>query len=1034
MSKVEEILLHVTVIVVALFANKFVTYEFSVPKYAILTAFTFLICIMLVYRVLKDKELKLYISMASISWFLFSFASLISTISVFKENRFYFRYSIDIALYVLLTAFIGLYISNRFKTKESITRLLLTFVGTGVIAAIDALLNFYTGTSIFLGKVGEAYSRAAIKSTIGNTIFVANYMTMLLLPSVYFILSLDFGWRKYSYKNALMVKIFSLVAVLLFLTTIIVSQTRSEYISMIVSTLVFVVFYLVYSKRTKNNIANKDFEKDLPRLVRTNKLLLTILLIGVVVVLIVYNTENPLTGGGQVSITSRFSAMASVSSRDERFLAWLGSIYQWKNSKIIGTGIGTYQLMAIDTLQEAMRDYPSLLYGWNNFKRTHNDYLQILGETGVLGLAAVALLMCVLIVYAFRYLKSVQDKDDLLLFLSLACAFVAFMVQSFFSFPGHLLPNSLFALFAAAVATGVYFNNKKILAREIHLKGFALFSFIAVLLVTVIGSTYLKWNYFVSEVYFKNGNNYYNGLIGISNDKSVFQQYEKVYLQKLDELNDLTGDFAYLRPENYKSSNLSGVELEKQRINQIAAIRAELQKSLMNVQNNLKKAEELERTYTQKAEENLVTALKLNHAYGKAHFYLSSLCLRPLRISEVKSALLKKDYSVLKQEYDAYQRFIADQYKSSDFLFAIPLLEKKPELIQDFSTMQAIVDSCALFKTSLLSFNERNTYKGLVARYQSLCDATIQLINELQDQTDDPVIENAVNELKKLRQKYLEEFISYSRATVERLPGGWNRFPDWKNIDLSRAISGEDIYRMIATLSVSIDSVTSDKILSLLQYLAQEESWACEGMAKKGVWAVPDGVAEYLWVAAAELEKTDSDRAKELYKKMIQLYQPAYERIENDVKKLKIDLLVETYLNGISQVLTQGLLESGVSADRVQAVKETIKNFVPQIQNYLKSIDWEAIVRAELNSLVYDKKWNQKFTISRNLYSALLNEFRNLINLSLKDQIKASQVLNRVSAKVTDLPDQLLLWERESRFLEFYKMLAAKQRDLALSK
>jgi len=116
MSKVEEILLHVTVIVVALFANKFVTYEFSVPKYAILTAFTFLICIMLVYRVLKDKELKLYISMASISWFLFSFASLISTISVFKENRFYFRYSIDIALYVLLTAFIGLYISNRFKT------------------------------------------------------------------------------------------------------------------------------------------------------------------------------------------------------------------------------------------------------------------------------------------------------------------------------------------------------------------------------------------------------------------------------------------------------------------------------------------------------------------------------------------------------------------------------------------------------------------------------------------------------------------------------------------------------------------------------------------------------------------------------------------------------------------------------------------------------------------------------------------------------------------------------------------------------
>ncbi|HEY8543188.1 MAG TPA: O-antigen ligase family protein, partial [Pseudothermotoga sp.] len=663
MSKVEEILLHVTVIVVALFANKFVTYEFSVPKYAILTTFALLISAMLIYRIYKQKELKLYISMANISWFLFSFASLLSTISVYVHNRFYFRYSIDIAIYVVLTAFIGLYISNRFRTKESITRLLLTFIGTGLIVAIDALLNFYTGKSMFLGTVGDPYSRAAIKSTIGNTIFVANYMTMLLIPSVYFILSFDFGWKKYSYKNTLMVKIFSLVSIFLLLTTIIISQTRSEYISMIFSTFIFVVFYFIYARRTQSNIENKDVEKDIPKLKKTNKTLLVILLIGIVSIFIVYNTDNPLTGGGQVSVKSRFSAMASVSSRDERFLAWLGSIYQWKDSKIIGTGIGTYQVMAIDELQEVMKDHPNLLYGWNNFKRTHNDYFQILGETGIIGLAVVVLLICVLIIYAFKYLKTAQDKDELLLFLSLACAFIAFMVQSFFSFPGHLLPNSLLALFLAATATGVYFNQRKILAREIHLKGFGLSLFVIFLLITVVSSTYLKWNYFISEVYFKNGNNYYNSLIGISNDKSTFQQYEKVYLQKLEELNDLTGDFAYLKPENYKQSNLSGVDLEKQRINQISAIRAELQKNLANVQSNLKKAEELEKTYTQKARENLVRALELNHAYGKAHFYLASLCLRPIRISEVATALSKKDYSVLKQEYDDYQKCIVDEYK-----------------------------------------------------------------------------------------------------------------------------------------------------------------------------------------------------------------------------------------------------------------------------------------------------------------------------------------------------------------------------------
>ncbi len=1032
MSKTEEILLHISVMVVTLFANKFVTYEFSVPKYAIMTVFSLLICVILIYNILKEKRLKLYVSMANISWFLFSIASLVSTISVYKENRFYFRYSIDIAIYVLLTAFIGLYISNRFRTKESITRLLLTFIGTGLIVAIDALLNFYSGKSIFLGIIGEPYSRAAIKSTIGNTIFVANYMTMLLLPSVYFILSLDFGWKKYSYKNTVMVKIFSLVATILFVTTVVVSQTRSEYISMILSILIFIIFYFIYAKRTQSNIENKD--KDLLRLKKVNKILLITLLISVVLVLIVYNTDNPLTVGGQISVTSRFSAMASITSRDERFLAWLGSIYQWKDSKLIGTGIGTYQVMAIDKLEKAMKDNPHLLYGWNNFKRTHNDYLQVLGETGIFGLGAILLLMCVLIVYAFKCMKTIQDKDDLLLFLVLACAFIAFMVQSFFSFPGHILPNSLLALFLAATATGVYFNQRKILAREIDLKGSGLLVFIIFLLATVLSSIYFKWNYFISEVYFKNGNNYYNMLINISNEKTTLQQYEKLYLQKLQELNNLEGDFASLRPENYRQSNLSGIELEKQRINQIANIRAELQKSLATVQNNLKKAEELERTYTLKAKENLVRSLTLNHAYGKAHFYLASLCLRPMRISEVANALLKKDYSVLRQEYDDFQRSIASQYKSSDLLFVVPLIENRPELIKDIATMQAIIDSCGLFKTSLLSFNERNTYKGLVARFHSLCDATNQLIGHLQSGPQDQIVIKAIHEFKKLREKCIQEFIVYSKATTGRLPGGWNRFPDWKNLDIWKALSGEDIYRTIATLTVSMDSITSSWVIELLEYLAQQEAWACEGMAAKGVWAVPDGVAEYLWVVAAELEKTEPDKAKSLYKKMIQMYQPAYERIEKEIKKLRLESAIERYLKNIALVTSTALADIGISNERIKATTEPIKTLVPQVQSHLRNLDWEAIVRSELNILVYDKRWNQKFTINKNLSESLLSEVSKLINLVVKDQNKVSHVMSKVSPNIINLPYELLLWEREIRFLEFYKMLSAKQRDFALMK
>ncbi|MEJ5229245.1 MAG: O-antigen ligase family protein [Pseudothermotoga sp.] len=1034
MSKVEEIFIHITVIVVALFANKFVTYEFSVPKYAILTAFALILAAVLVYRAYKERELKLYFSMANLSWFLFSIASLLSTITVYRENRLYFKYSIDIAIFVLLTALIGLYVSNKFRTKEHITRILLTFVGTGTIVAIDALLNFYTGKSIFLGTVGEPFSRASIKSTIGNTIFVANYMTMLLIISLYFIFSFDFGWKKYSYKNTFLIKVFSLVTAFLALITIIVSQTRSEYISLILSTSILISFYLIYSKKTQVKIDNEQVEKDHPRLHKLNRLLLVILCVGVLAILIAYSTDNPLTGKGQLSITSRFSAMASVSSRDERFLAWLASIYQWKDNKILGDGIGTYQVKAIDTLEEAMKDHPDLLYGWNNFKRTHNDYLQVLGETGVLGFASIVLLAIVLIVYAFRYLGSVTNRDDLLLFLIFACAFIGFMIQSFFSFPGHLLPNSLLALFVAATATGRYFNERKIMAWEIKLKRFGLALSLILVMVITSASAYLKWNYFISEVHFKNGNNYYNGLISISNDKNLFQQYEKTYAQKLEELNTLTGEFTYLRPENYKYSNLSGVELEKQRIKQIATIRAELEKNLSTIRNNLKKAEEFEKSYTQKAEEALFKALKLNRIYGKSYFYLASLSLRPLRIEKLTNALTKKDYSVLRQEFDLYQEYIAAQYRDTDLLFTTELLEKKPELTQVIATMQAIVDSCGLFKTSLLSFNERNTYKGLATRYHSLCDAIDQLVNQLETSKDDPVVQQAIDEFKKLRERYLEEFIRYAKATVDKLPGGWNRFPDWKNLNLYRAISGEDIYRLMATLAVSINSVTDEKIFSLIEYLAQKESWACEGMASKGVWAVPDGVAEYLWAAAAQFEKSDSERAKDLYRKMMQLYQPAYSRIGEDIKRFDVEKIVEKYLGDIAEALSNALLQSGVSVDRVEAVKGTIGEFIPQIQRYLRNIDWEAIVRAELNSIVYDKKYNQKFTLTNSIPNALKNEVLNLITLVIKDQTKASQAFDKVSSAIVNLPSELLLWERESRFLAFYQLLSSKQKDFAMGK
>lgn len=197
MRKLEEALLHVGIIVIALLANRRITYEFSVPKYAMITVFTLLITVVLLLEWSKKNkfELEMHISFANLLWFLFSICALLSTIYVFQNNRYYFRYSIDIALYTLLTAFMALYFSNRANIKGVITRLLLTFQGAGMVIAIDGLLNFYTGTSIFFGKIGEPFERTTIKASVGNVIFVTNYLVMLLPVALYFVISNDYGWQ-----------------------------------------------------------------------------------------------------------------------------------------------------------------------------------------------------------------------------------------------------------------------------------------------------------------------------------------------------------------------------------------------------------------------------------------------------------------------------------------------------------------------------------------------------------------------------------------------------------------------------------------------------------------------------------------------------------------------------------------------------------------------------------------------------------------------------------------------------------------------
>ncbi len=1043
MSQFEEILLHITVVVVALFTHRKLTYEFSVPKYAILSLMISILFFYLIFKWLKRKEIKIYFNMAHVGWFLFSLSAFLSTINVYRDNPLYFRYSIDIAFFILLNFFISIYISNVFKTKASITRYLLTILGTGTFVAFDAILNFYKGYDIFLGRVGAPFSRAAIKATVGNPIFVADYMGMLLPIAVYFILSYDFGWRERSYIKIILIKTFSTISFLLMLTTVIISQTRSEYMSVFLSFVLFFVFYQVYRRKNKLvDEAEETLKKEHPdyakRLSKLKVIFSSILIISTALLIMLYNIPNPLTGGGKMSITRRIQAFTSVSSWDERMLSWLSSVYQWRDHKILGTGIGTYQVLTISYMGDIIRDHPRFIYGWNNFKRTHNDYLQVLGETGILGFLSIIFLLISLAYYLFRILKSMKDRDDTLLFLSLAFGFLVFAMQSFFSFPGHLLPNGFVAIFLASSAVGRYFAEGKPFSREITVKGRSLIVLWLILVSLTFTSTYLRWNYFVSEVYFKTGNVSYMLINKIKKELSKLSSYERDFKKSLEDLQKMEGQFSFLKPENFKKIvveefrrkglTISDDEIEALRLKEIETQRGKIVANLKKVEKARKELSDRMFKEYKKALNCFLKCLNLNHTYGKSYFYLASLSIQPYRIEKIASDLMNskgedfksKFEKLLNQEYDELQKKIHERYKIKDFQFLLNIPEdvlKEKLRIADVVTAQAILDSIGLYKTSLLYFNERNTYKALATRYNDLHRISKILYTRLPDE-----FKKEKSLLKESIIKFFDEFVKYAKQTIHNLPGAWNRFRDWKNPNVRVAVKGQDIYRYFAQKAFDVQPLTVLENYRFMKWLAENEVWACEMMDRVGVWGVPDMVLDFLHAASFSFYKAGmKQEALRVYEEILKIYRDTERRILKE-KKEWFDKALKSYEYAIEQALEElknMLHEQRLNKKVVDVYLSKFKSLFSNMVREFASYNWLELTAKEMRELINDKKVI-KYDPWRDILESKLKTYQEVmkdLDREAKDKI-VNMLRKRLSQNTT-----LNIFERYLRFDAHYRLV-----------
>lgn len=894
---IESFFLYFTFIFVAMFAHPKITYEFSTSKYLFLIIFFTISMTLFLFRKFKKREQQLYFSWAHFGWFLFGIAAVVSTFTVLRENPLYFPFSFEIGIYTFLTFFMVLYFSNFLETKRDITYFLLFVMISGTMVSIEALMNYYTGQSFFLGSYGSG-GKMSIKATIGNPNFVSDFLATLLPITIYFVLSYDFGWTPKKEKPGfeffwpiIIIKILGIINFAVFYFLVLVIGTRSVILSLMISVVVFALAWIYYKRMRRKKEIVDNYKKIEGYSIKVANMLkkinfifmIVIIFIALLLPILLSNPNNPLAPGTDVA--SRTSSIFDergfqTTGGKVRLLAWQASIYQFKDYPLIGNGIGTYMHKAITYMGEATQDNPEYIDAWSNFKRTHNDYFQVLGEMGLFGFLAMAVTLVLLIIMFFLILGDQKNPDDAILLILLATGFTVTLGHSFTEFPLHLLPNQLWALAMAGLGFGRYFNKKKRLAFNLNLKGWRMPALIAIVIVVGITSGWLKLNSVKAEALFKEGNGYYSSFSQIERQESELKNQKTQVNQMFEQLENREGQYAILEPDIYMQQKIAEMgnianqfseqELQVRLMNELSKDIQEEEQKLNNyikqINDNLNYLTSERMNRYDKALSDFLSSLDSLGCYGKSMFYISLMMVRPERkqilynelnnssdkMETITNHFTQPDDSMrhIQQQYldfpleddvQVLKQLLNEGYTSSvnELLNLVNI-----SLWYDIQMYQAGID---YFETSFLCFNEKNSYRimgkfnyNLSVMLKNLSSRYVELINQ------DPSLKETLMPLVTLHRAQSDKAINDMKKWYDQaifiLPGNWQAFPDW-----------ESIYSEYIDLLLKSGTVTD--VYPKVKEIAQKRVWASEQMHDVQRTGVPDDIASvYSQIAQAFLE------------------------------------------------------------------------------------------------------------------------------------------------------------------------------------
>lgn len=316
------------------------------------------------------------------------------------------------------------FIIPKEKSRESAV---MSFIIFGLIISIGGFIELAEASKELGG-----FSTKAAYQTVGRFAHKNIYSQTLFFTFTFSTFGI-FLFKDFRQKIAYLASMSSLTLILLLMT-------RGVWVALFVSTFTILVVYFVFLRKEKLFAEHK----------KTLFSIVFPVVFGLVVLLAV-------TGFDSKDLLKRHikeAANTEEGNTSHRIDIWKKSVHLIKQSPIIGIGAGNWK---IDILQ-----YDVTIDNGKGLivpRRTHNDYITVITETGILGFIGYFSFFVLALFYILKILRKSKDKEDKIFIMALMFALVGYMTYSFFSFPRERIAPQIFLNIVFAF---IYYNHHKI--------------------------------------------------------------------------------------------------------------------------------------------------------------------------------------------------------------------------------------------------------------------------------------------------------------------------------------------------------------------------------------------------------------------------------------------------------------------------------------------------------------------------------------------------------------------------------------------